>query len=234
MPGPLARLRNAAPLLVLALLLPSPAPAQVPAGAEAAAARLLQRVGPQTRNWIRQEAAPEHAAGTASESAARRGVGANPSFGALPGGDVEALVFLVLMEAAKSAQEDQKAMMEQMKQVNEAKAALRHRMQQTKRESAELAGNARNRDANAPQRIAARPALSPERAAVHPRPLPKAQFDRQLRSARDDYESLNEMGEAQSLRLQMAMDRRAKLMSTLSNMLKKMSETNATMTSNLK
>lgn len=231
MPEVLARSRNAAPLLVLALLFSSPVPAQMPAGAEATAARLLQRVGPQTRNWIRQEAAREHAAGTASESTARRAVASNPSLGGLPGGDVEALVFLVLMETAKSAQEDQKAMMEQMKKVNEAKAALRQRTQQMKRSNAQAAGDAR---AKAPQRIAARPALSPERAAVQPRPLPKAQFDRQLRSARDNYESLNEMGEAQSLRLQMAMDRRSKLNSTLSNLLKKMSDTGSSITNNLK
>lgn len=233
MPGPVAMLRNAIFMLAGALLLSPPVLAQMPAGAEARAAQLMQRIGPQTRNWIRQEAAREHAAGTASESAARRAVTSNPSLGGLPGGDVEALVFLVLMEAAKSAQEDQKAMMEQMKQVNEAKAALREKTRQAKRANAELATNAR-RDTKAPQGMAARPAMGPQRSAAQPTPLPKAQFDRQLRSAKDDYESLSEMEESQSLRMQMAMDRRTKLMATLSDILKKMSDTGSGITKNLK
>lgn len=51
---------------------------------------------------------------------------------------------------------------------------------------------------------------------------------------RRDIESLSEMGEMESLRLQMAMDRLNKMMSTLSNLLKKVSETSAAITANLK
>lgn len=47
-------------------------------------------------------------------------------------------------------------------------------------------------------------------------------------------DSLSEMGEMESLRLQMAMDRRSKLMSTLSNILKKMSETASAIIQNIK
>jgi hypothetical protein len=42
------------------------------------------------------------------------------------------------------------------------------------------------------------------------------------------------MGEMESLRLQMAMDRMSKMMSTLSNLLKKISDTANAMTQNLK
>jgi hypothetical protein len=42
------------------------------------------------------------------------------------------------------------------------------------------------------------------------------------------------MGEMESLRLQMAMDRLSKLMSTLSNVLKKTSDTSSTIVQNLK
>jgi hypothetical protein len=51
---------------------------------------------------------------------------------------------------------------------------------------------------------------------------------------RDKLDSLSEMGEMESLRLQMAMDRLSKLMSTLSNLLKKASETASAITQNLK
>lgn len=49
-----------------------------------------------------------------------------------------------------------------------------------------------------------------------------------------DLDSLSEMGETESLRLQMAMDRVSKVMSTLSNILKKISDTAQTITQNLK
>ena len=45
---------------------------------------------------------------------------------------------------------------------------------------------------------------------------------------------LSEMGEMQSLKLQMAMDAMTKKMSALSNMLKKLSDTASTITQNLK
>jgi hypothetical protein len=45
---------------------------------------------------------------------------------------------------------------------------------------------------------------------------------------------LSEMGEMESLRLQMAMDRMAKMMATLSNMLKLMSETAQDIVRNIK
>jgi hypothetical protein len=51
---------------------------------------------------------------------------------------------------------------------------------------------------------------------------------------KNDLDSLNELGETESLRLQMAMDRLSKLMSTLSNILKKMSETASQIARNLK
>ena len=47
-------------------------------------------------------------------------------------------------------------------------------------------------------------------------------------------DSMSEMGETESLRLQMAMDRMSKLMSTLSNMLKKISDTQNNIVQNIK
>ena len=44
-------------------------------------------------------------------------------------------------------------------------------------------------------------------------------------SVKNGLDSMSEMGETESLRLQMAMDRLSKMMSTLSNLLKKMSDT---------
>jgi hypothetical protein len=53
-------------------------------------------------------------------------------------------------------------------------------------------------------------------------------------TAKSDLDSMSEMGEMESLRLQMAMDRMSKLMSTLSNLLKKISDTCQSITQNWK
>ena len=56
----------------------------------------------------------------------------------------------------------------------------------------------------------------------------------QLKTIKDDLksklDSMSEMGEMESLRLQMAMDRMSKMMSTLSNILKKISDTTQAIT----
>src|SRR5687767_2076780 len=91
--------------------------------------------------------------------------------GSMNGQDVEAMCFLVLMQAAKSAQEDLKAIMAQVKAINDAKAETREQLQ-----------------------------------------------------ARQ---------EAQ-LKMQMHQDRYAKMVETLSNTMKKLAETGATINQNLK
>jgi hypothetical protein len=60
----------------------------------------------------------------------------------------------------------------------------------------------------------------------------------ELRAIRDDLrdrlDSMNEMSEMTSLRLQMAMDRRSKFVETLSNIMKKIDSTQETIVQNLK
>lgn len=61
-----------------------------------------------------------------------------------------------------------------------------------------------------------------------------AELDSSVHNVATKLDSLSEMSEMQSLRLQMAMDRMAKFMSTLSNMVKKTSDTASAITQNLK
>ena len=74
------------------------------------------------------------------------------------------------------------------------------------------------------------------KAGYIPRPgsPSKAELDAQVDKMKSDLDSMSEMGETESLRLQMAMDRMSKMMSTLSNMLKKMSDTQGSITNNIK
>ena len=62
----------------------------------------------------------------------------------------------------------------------------------------------------------------------------KADLDARIDEMKAQMDSMSEMGETESLRLQMAMDRMSKLMSTLSNMLKKISDTQNSIVQNIK
>lgn len=62
----------------------------------------------------------------------------------------------------------------------------------------------------------------------------QADLDKQVEEIKKDLDSMSEMGEMESLRLQMAMDRLSKMMSTLSNLLKKISDTANGIVQNLK
>ena len=59
-------------------------------------------------------------------------------------------------------------------------------------------------------------------------------FDKLSDTIKDKLDSLGELGEMESLRLQMAMDRLSKFMQTLANILKKMSDTESEIIENLK
>lgn len=62
----------------------------------------------------------------------------------------------------------------------------------------------------------------------------KKDIDNAEEGIKNTLDSMSEMGETESLRLQMAMDRLSKMMSTLSNLLKKISDTDAGITQNIK
>lgn len=125
------------------------------------------------------------------------------------GGDIEALAFLVLMEASKSAQDDLKAIMDGVKAINGAKSKLPG-----------------SRDPHG--------SLDVDGIVQLMLTVYGMSLDAELDSIQRDLDSTNELGEMESLRLQMVMDRMSKMMSTLSNLLKKISDTNSAIAQNLK
>jgi hypothetical protein len=165
----------------------------------------------------------------------------NPSVpqGMLSSADIEALAFIVLMQASKSAQEDLKAIMEGVKAINKQKEGLRQVTSEVKRERA----TSHTKDT---------PCASPDCKALEAnlRTLtaqlpPKARFTAPPIATmgdlagveaklKDSLDSLSEMGETESLRLQMAMDRMSKFMTALSNLEKKSSDTSDAIIANLK
>jgi hypothetical protein len=127
-------------------------------------------------------------------------------------GDIMALAFLVMMASAKSAREDLKAIMSQIKAINDAKQAWREAMG--------IANKAAAADSDALFQLLATFYIDGVTSEVD--------------AIRGDLDSMSEMGEMESLRLQMAMDRLSKLMSTLSNLLKRLACTASKITQNLK
>ena len=170
--------------------------------------------------------------------------------GSMGGGDIMAMAFLVMMEAAKSAREDLKEIMEEIKAINRAKAAQRELLKKLQHD---MAANA---DGRPPVKYSPRGVGSEK--GYHRLPLPRLDpaapggvrvvptdmhpgrikhvsvLCAILESVKNDLDSMSEMGEMESLRMQMAMDRLSKIMSTLSNILKKISESANTIASNLK
>ena len=71
-------------------------------------------------------------------------------------------------------------------------------------------------------------------AAIEESLITKTELADAISAMKNDLDSMSEMGEMESLRLQMAMDRLSKTMSTLSNLLKKISDTASQLTANLK
>ena len=173
-------------------------------------------------------------------------------FGLSGSADTGAMAFIVMMEAAKSAQEDLKAIMAEVRAMTNAKAKLRDVINKINRDMAANAGcNAsvqkldftRGLGSEAAYHRAPIPVLDPDAEGgvrLKPCDLYRGKIDGydQLVTIRDglrdQLDSMSEMSEMTSLRLQMAMDRRSKFSETLSNIMKKISATDNTLVQNLK
>lgn len=159
--------------------------------------------------------------------------------GSMNGQDIEALAFLVMMQAAKSAQEDLKAIIAKVKAVNEQKAKQREllsKMQQQRTMSAIQLDSFKllqNRTLALQQGRNA-DSIKFVRSSGRNQQVSKADIDAIKDKLKSDLDSMSEMGEMESLRLQMAMDRMSKMMSTISNLLKKISNTADDIVQNLK
>jgi hypothetical protein len=167
--------------------------------------------------------------------------------------DVETMTSLVMMEAVKSAREDLKSIMEGVKAMNAAKQHQREVLAKMQKDQAAAACAAAERrelefsecglgGAEAYERvnIAIPDPGSPggvrfaEVCLVEGGVKSREQLDAAVDAMKGRLDSMSEMGEMESLRLQMAMDRMSKMMTTLSNILKKISDTSSSITQNLK
>lgn len=159
--------------------------------------------------------------------------------GAMNGQDIEALAFLVLMQASKSAQEDLKAIMAKVKSINNQKAKQRELLSGMQKENTMSAIQLDSFKLMSSRTKALQKGSNPDtikfvRSGSVRRTISKTDMDIMAGQIKNDLDSMSEMGEMESLRLQMSMDRMSKMMSTLSNLLKKISDTAQSIIQNLK
>lgn len=211
---------------------------QPSAEAEALFTKMMGQINPRHAKWVKstadevnqQQLSPEEI----NKKAQAYGVP-----GSMNGQDIEAIAFLVLMQASKSAQEDLKAIMAKVKSINNQKAqqrALLAKVQQQKSITAiQLDSFRLLQSRTAALKNGQNPdAIKFTRSSSRVTTVSKAELDATVDKAKNDLDSMSEMGEMESLRLQMAMDRMSKMMSTISNLLKKISKTADDITQNLK
>ena len=158
--------------------------------------------------------------------------------------DIEAMALIVLMEATQDNQSDLQSVMEQMQKENEQKQQLRRLIDEINKAAAGLSANLKSQTCRSefcnslPAREAALNALSgstgkPVRLQAQANPSFE-QLTALKSQANDALNSMNDVSETQALELQMAMDRRSKLLEMMSNIEKAISDTDSSIVQNLK
>ena len=124
------------------------------------------------------------------------------------GVDIEALAFLVLMDASKSAQEDLREIMESVEEIHAAGRGI----------SGPKTNHSLDTDS-----------ILKLMLTVYGKGL-----EHEMEALQRDVDAKDELSDLESLRLQMLMDRVSQMMATLSNLLKKLADTNSSIVQNLK
>jgi hypothetical protein len=213
-----------AAVALLAANAASAAETQIPAQATAVHAKLASALKPAVREWVSQEAKKVSKDSKASEAGIKADIQTRFAGQSLAGADVEALVFVVLMEASQDAENDLKTIMDGVKAANEKKAAMRQATNNLNKGEAAI-------------RTAGQPTVRPAATNLQARPGPVVAGNNAQMSVASQPANLNSMGDMsqeQQLLLQRAMDQRSQLEAMISNVMKSVSDTQSNIISNLK
>jgi len=197
--------------------------------AEAFFTKAMSQINPKHVAWVKNTAKTKEAI-FADEVGVKKIAIRYAVSGSMNNQDIEALSFLVLMQASKSAQEDLKAIMAKVKSINEQKKKMREALATMQEKNSRIS---RIQLDSFTMLLIKKPATTTVQPAKT-RAVTKAELDNVTDQMKNDLDSMSETGEMESLRLQMAMDRLSKMMSTLSNLLKKISKTAGEIVQNLK
>lgn len=179
-------------------------------------------------------------------------------FGNLPTQDIDVLVQLVMFELWQSEEEALKEMLEEMHRMNELKNKHREYIDLLKKQKANARSKMRKEfKASSKQTLTAsvpkkpRPVRTsakmastrylkikypktPNIAHKNTKNMNLAELDKYVEDMEHKMATLSGLSEELSLKLQLLMDRRSKIIQTLSNMLKKISQTSDVLISNIK
>lgn len=168
---------------------------------------------------------------------------------ALNGSDIETLVQTVLLQAARDAEEDLREILREMQSITAARRKLRELIRRVRHDQADNQGrlrleyNARGLGSERAYHRAPVPVADPGakggvrfvQTDLHSGRIADIETLESIQSdLRDKLDGMDELSEMTSLRLQIIMDRRSKFLSTLSNILKKISDTQDALVQNLK
>ena len=216
---------------------------QVPADADAFYKKAMTSINAKHIKWIKQTATSNRL--SMDEAGIRKLVSGYAGQNNLNNMDIEALVALVMMQVAKDNERDLKDAMEQVKKTNEEKQKMREAQEAMEKNKNAMSTQTLDSfrslvrsGVNATQKTqTARLQTTPNVTKVNTTVTAKASVT-DIKKVQDDMqakqESLNELSEQRSLKMQMYMDRRSKTMETLSNIMKKISETQDSIIQNMK
>ncbi len=198
--------------------------------------KAMRQINVRHVNWIKANA-PKINKENMSETEVRSMASRYAASGNIQGADIDAMVFLVLMQAGKSAQEDLKAIMANVKSINQQKNEFREANEKlnTGNTVTRLQLDSFKLLLGKERRVITKAdSTKTVRTKVNTTPVAKTELDNTRMQIKSKLDSMSEMGEMESLRLQMAMERQSKIMSTLSNIMKKISNTQNAIIQNLK
>lgn len=190
----------------------------IPPKADTVYNHLMSVARPAVKNWVYSTAAKYKGKEVTQEQAIADVKQSYNVLGNLNNADIEAIAFLVMMQSAKSAQEDLKSLMGEVKKINEAKAGQRQKTSELKQSTVKMKTQARNE----------------YQKTDSLKPLKVAAVVKQTTELKDKKDSMSELSEEQQLKMQIIMDRRSKTIQTISNMLKKVSDNEQSIIQNLK
>ncbi len=175
---------------------------------------LLGRASPAVRAWVQDEGLRQ-AHGNPSESAVA--AAARERFGNdLSSMDIDALIQLVMMEAAQQEDQALRDQIAQMRAANQQKRAQRELTQKMHEHQSAMRSTAQAEFRPAQPRVA------------------RADLVAYVARVSDGKDSLDDLSEEQQLKMQMMMDRMSKALEAMGNLEKKMSETANSIIGNLK
>jgi len=209
---------------------------------------LTGHLQPSARAWIDREAYRLTKTKIVDEEGLRSAIRArfapNQSTLTLKDSDIGLIAFTVLMQATSDMDRDLSDLMAELKNLTAAKGKLRDLISKVNSDVVAHAGEADIRPCTS--RLCEQyPSMSAE-AATALKHVPNGgnlstgaistvgDLRATLKSLAGQLDSMNEVSEMTSLRLQMLMDRRSKFISTLSNIMKSISTTKDTVVGNLK